>query len=113
MLVQHSAMILGDHPNCRYGPPITIAWDYLEYEPLPLNEYESHHSRRRPIRKLYLFKPKRQKILIDSGHTMREMNKAARACKNAQWKRELTITFLPLDMILSFGRKVTSCYKRK
>ena len=108
--VREYVMIMGDHPNCRFGPPVTISWDYLEYEPVSLNEYEGHHSRRRPLRKLYLFSPQRQQICLDQGHTMKEVQDAKRACKLAQWQRTKTSKFAILwrleDMFESIFRKL-------
>ena len=108
--VREYVMIMGDHPNCRYGPPVTISWDYLEYEPVSLNEYEGHHSRRRPLRKLYLFVPQRKQICLDQGHTMKEVKDAKRACKLAQWQRTKTSYFSLLwrleDMFESICRKL-------
>lgn len=40
--------IVGNHPDCRVGPPVSIGWDYLQHDALPLGEYEEE----RPARSL-------------------------------------------------------------
>lgn len=83
-------MVLGHHPGCRYGPPVTLGWDYLEYESFSLEDYENQRPERRPLKKMYLYTSFRQKILLENGFNMREMNAAARDCKTDQKKRIMT-----------------------
>ena len=62
-------MVLGDHHKCSYGPPVTLGWHYLEYEPLDLNEYKYDHSRRRPLRQLVLNYYRRKEMLLTENST--------------------------------------------
>lgn len=39
--------ILGDHPDCTEGPPITIGWNYSEQPVQDLEDYESNRHQRR------------------------------------------------------------------
>ena len=38
--------IVGDHPDVKVGPPISIGWDFVEHDALPLEDYESTRTRR-------------------------------------------------------------------
>jgi hypothetical protein len=38
--VRHYGRIVGDHPDVAVGPPISIDWDYEEYAPIKVNEFE-------------------------------------------------------------------------
>ena len=40
--VRDYGRILGENPCCSYGPPLTLDWDYEEYEPLDVDTYEFH-----------------------------------------------------------------------
>jgi len=110
-------MILGDHPSCTYGPPVTIDWDYLEYEPLAVNEYEIHHARRRPLRSMMLNYYKRKDILTQAGYSSESIKAATRKTEKVKRQRAITRQFLPVskaeDMIESAGRKLKKAFKRK
>lgn len=42
--------IVGDHPDCKIGPPVSISWEYVEHDYVPLDEYEANHKRRSNLR---------------------------------------------------------------
>ncbi|EEC43065.1 predicted protein [Phaeodactylum tricornutum CCAP 1055/1] len=42
--------IVGDHPDVKVGPPVSLGWEYNVREPVDINEYEAT----RPSRKVYL-----------------------------------------------------------
>jgi len=33
--------IVGDHPDTRVGPPLSLGWEFEQRSPLPLDEYEA------------------------------------------------------------------------
>jgi len=108
-------MVLGDHPNCSYGPPVGLGWHYTEYEPLDVNEYEFHHSRRRPVRELVLNYYRRMKILADNSED--EIKKATKEANRAMMQRNITKHLLFLwrifDAVESAGRKIKRAAKRE
>mmetsp|Transcript_1882 Transcript_1882/g.4962 ORF Transcript_1882/g.4962 Transcript_1882/m.4962 type:complete len:271 (-) Transcript_1882:119-931(-) len=100
VVVRDYAMILGDHPNCTYGPPVTLEWDYLEYEALTVDEYENHHSLRRPLRLLGLNYYRRKAILTENmGYSEDDLKGASKEVKRAQFKRSITRTLAPLQKV--------------
>jgi hypothetical protein len=44
--------IVGDHPDVRVGPPISIGWDYVEHEAQPVDRYEADRPPRSMLRRL-------------------------------------------------------------
>lgn len=42
--------IVGDHPDCKVGPPITFGWDWSERPVEDLDVYESHRVLRKNLR---------------------------------------------------------------
>lgn len=115
VVVRDYDMVLGDHPNCSYGPPVTLGWHYVEYEPLDLNEYEYHHSRRRPIRQLCLNYYKRKEILSVDNSTD-ELKKATKTVSRTKTQRAITRQLLPFlllfDAFESAGRKIKRIAKK-
>mmetsp|Transcript_1340 Transcript_1340/g.3354 ORF Transcript_1340/g.3354 Transcript_1340/m.3354 type:complete len:256 (+) Transcript_1340:263-1030(+) len=87
--VREYDMVLGDHPNCSYGPPVSLGWHYLEYEPLDVNEYEFHHSRRRPLRQLCLNYYRRRDMLL-KDYTDEELHRATKEKNRIQTNRSIT-----------------------
>lgn len=41
--------IVGDHPDTKVGPPISFSWEYVEQQPVDINEYE---STRKPFKRV-------------------------------------------------------------
>ena len=70
-------MIVGNHPNTKYGPPISIGWEYHEYDSLSLNEYEAYRGEKgRKLKDLYLNSGRRRRILQRAGFSLAEMSVA-------------------------------------
>lgn len=115
VVVRDYDMVLGDHPNCSYGPPVTLGWHYVEYEPLNLNEYEFHHSRRRPIRQLCLNYYRRKEILSLENSTD-DLKKATKTVSRTKMQRTITRQLLPcltlFDACESAGRKLKRIAKK-
>jgi hypothetical protein len=118
VVVRYYGMILGDHPNCSYGPPVTLEWDYLEYEPLPLDEYEYHHARRRPLKLLGLNYYRRMEILLaDHKYSLNELKKATSEVNQTKRQRYITKNMLPYRKveytIKSAGRRLKRIFKKE
>jgi hypothetical protein len=39
--------VLGDNPDVQFGPPVSIGWDYVQKDALPMDEYETAKPRRK------------------------------------------------------------------
>ena len=69
-------IILGDHPNCKFGAPISIGWDYHECNVLPVDIYEKCRGERKKMKKLYLNSGRRRKLLERAGFSIEEISDA-------------------------------------
>jgi len=87
-------MILGDHPECRFGLPVTLGWDYLEYEPLSVDDYEIHHALRRPLQQMRLPSERRHEMFLDLRYKTAELNQTRKELIKTQNGRLWTRTLL-------------------
>lgn len=82
---------IGDHPDCRVGPPLTIAWDYEEQEVADIDEYESSRITKHN-RKIRLTSSERRKILHDefgiSDEEIHDCTQEAQRVKNNRLKTQ-------------------------
>jgi hypothetical protein len=90
VFVRDYEMILGDNPCVTYGPPVTIDWDYVEYNPLPVDEYEFHRPPRRSLREMGLNYYRRKKLLALAGHSEEELKMAKKEVKKVKSNRYMT-----------------------
>jgi len=90
IMVRDYDMILGDHPCCSYGPPVTIDWNYLEYEPLDVDEYEFHHPPRRTFREMGLNYYQRKALLCIAGHSEDDIKLATKEVGRTKLNRHMT-----------------------
>jgi hypothetical protein len=67
-------IILGDHPNCKFGAPISIGWDYEQRDILSLDIYEKCRGERRNMKRLYLNSGCRRKLLQRAGYSIEEIS---------------------------------------
>ena len=116
VVVREYDMILGDHPNCSYGPPVSLGWHYLEYEPVDVNEYEYHHSRRRPLRQLCLNFYRRKEIL-SKDYSEEEVKEAVKEKDRIMLQRAITRKSLPCmkveELLERAHRKVKKRLKKR
>jgi hypothetical protein len=78
--------VLGDNPDVLFGPPISIGWDYVQKDALPMDEYETT-------------KPQRKGALRMSSVTRRNML--------------LNVFEVPADEIRAVEREVKKIQKQR
>ena len=80
-------IVLGDHPNCKFGAPISLGWDYHQCDIISVNSYEDARGERRPMKKLYLNSGTRRKLLKRSGFSVEEISEAINIIQEVQLQR--------------------------
>jgi len=106
-----------DHPNVSYGPPITLSWDYLEYDPLDIDEYEIHHPKRRNLRQMGLnYYQRRNILLVQTDYTEEELRLAWKSVKKAKQQRYITRNYtsaLPVRLVEDACQSAVRKVKRR
>ena len=67
---------LSDHPDCSYGPPIQLGWEYCEQETVTVDDYEQQRTPRRRSRFLLHDAFDRSLWLNQAGYTEQELQSA-------------------------------------
>eukprot|EP00567_Pseudictyota_dubia_P018122 CAMPEP_0197438996 /NCGR_PEP_ID=MMETSP1175-20131217/5836_1 /TAXON_ID=1003142 /ORGANISM="Triceratium dubium, Strain CCMP147" /LENGTH=332 /DNA_ID=CAMNT_0042968817 /DNA_START=96 /DNA_END=1095 /DNA_ORIENTATION=+ len=98
--VRKYPIVLGDHPECSCGPPVTIGWMYREFNPVDVDEYEKRRSARKIGMEMILPYFRRREILTRvSGHTEVEISEATREVQRVKRQRKRTVQTLPLQRV--------------
>ena len=106
VLIREYEIILGDHPCCSYGPPITISWNYCEqYDPCEVDKYEFDNAlNRRSMREMMLNYHQRKYLLQD--HSEEEFKKVKKEVKRIKSQRDFTKTlarYYPITLPIEAG----------
>jgi hypothetical protein len=106
---QH-ALTVGDHPDCMYGPPLSLDWDIVGAQALDLEQYEGAREKRRNMRQMQMNAFHRKNLLtFKFGLTDEELDAATKEKEKVRRRRSLTRTMLPAmkieDGLRSAGRK--------
>jgi len=89
VLIREYVRTVGDHPDCKEGPPITIGWEYIEMPPQDLEAFEETQTRRN----IHLSSIKRKEILVkEYGVAKVEIRRAEMAVQETSRLRYFTVT---------------------
>jgi len=78
-------IVIGDHPCCTMGCPLSLGWEYSESSSLSLDQYEATRSPRRNRRDLRTTCEQRRQILSEDGEVSElEMRRAQRKLHRAR-----------------------------
>jgi hypothetical protein len=78
--------IVGDHPEVRFGPPLTISWDYYAHPPVYIDTYETTHVHKKPTRMSSI--TRRNLLQNVFGATDEEIQQSEKECQKIQKRRE-------------------------
>jgi hypothetical protein len=81
--------IVGDHPDVRVGPPVSIGWEYATRAPVSIDEYETT----RPPYKLFLrMNSITRKNMLNNvfGYSEEEIRSAEKEVQKIRKQREVT-----------------------
>lgn len=87
--IREYSRIIGDHPSCQSGIPVTLGWDFVEAEVEDLDKYETRRLRRRKTKHLFLSSITRFNILAyHFGYQVDDLKKAERDANMRRRKRQ-------------------------
>uniref|UniRef100_A0A7S1B2H3 Uncharacterized protein n=1 Tax=Corethron hystrix TaxID=216773 RepID=A0A7S1B2H3_9STRA len=108
---------LGDNPSCSRGPSVAIGWRYAEPQTISVDEYEDNRLPRRESFQMVIPQPVREKMLLDSGHSRTEIQKAVKKTNITKGQRRKTANTLNMqkfeEVMESTGRKFKRAIKGK
>jgi hypothetical protein len=82
-------IILGDHPNCKFGAPLSLSWIYHQHHDMSIDNYEKcRHGQRRKMKRLYLNSRCRRNLLRRAGFTVEEISEAINNVQLVQLLRQ-------------------------
>mmetsp|Transcript_25763 Transcript_25763/g.47373 ORF Transcript_25763/g.47373 Transcript_25763/m.47373 type:complete len:269 (+) Transcript_25763:137-943(+) len=109
-------IILGDHPCCSYGPPLTIDWDYHQCEPIDVDAYEFENALSRRTRREMRFNYyQRKRLLSDAGFTEVDFELTKKELNRAKLNRSITrqvVSHSPLLKVETAVESVCRKFKR-
>lgn len=65
--IREYRQVLGDHPCCSSGPPVSLGWDYSPHTSISLDQYETQRIPRVTRRQLRMGCEVRREILLSSS----------------------------------------------
>jgi hypothetical protein len=81
--------IVGDHPDTKVGPPISLSWEFVEKQPVHINDYES--TRKPYKRTLRMSSVTRKNILLNVFEiSEEEIRSAEKEIQKIRKQRETT-----------------------
>lgn len=91
---------VGDNPCVSYGPPISLDWDYEEFESVTLDEYEGNRGQRRTLRQMILSYYQRRNLLAwQYGVSEQELKLAKHKANKCKSQRSMTNFLIPVMMV--------------
>eukprot|EP00546_Thalassionema_frauenfeldii_P012949 CAMPEP_0178921056 /NCGR_PEP_ID=MMETSP0786-20121207/15341_1 /TAXON_ID=186022 /ORGANISM="Thalassionema frauenfeldii, Strain CCMP 1798" /LENGTH=185 /DNA_ID=CAMNT_0020595177 /DNA_START=227 /DNA_END=784 /DNA_ORIENTATION=- len=90
--IREHSVILGDHPCCEMGLPITLGWDIANESSSTIDE---HEKEKKPPRRLS-FDERQEMLALSSDECRRAQRKLSRERRCKQNNREQAAFFSPL-----------------
>lgn len=90
VIVREYNQVIGDHPEVRVGPPISLGWDYVQSAALSLDDYEKSKPQKRIVRRLTSVT--RKNLLHNVfGYSEEEIRSVEKEVQKIQKKRGQTL----------------------
>lgn len=108
---------LGDHPDCRRGPPLSSKYVHFQFDRIDLDTYEQDRGIRRDLPQLVMPAHERKRMLLSQGVDLRDMKRVVNGCKRIKKQRKETHVMLPYmryeEAYESLKRKANRLFRPK
>ena len=95
IILRNYSIIVGDNPSVSYGPPLSLSWDYVEYAPVDVDDYERNRGDRRNVRQMVLNYYNRRNLLrLHGNYSDEELRAAWKDVKKVRRQRYITQTYM-------------------
>mmetsp|Transcript_36037 Transcript_36037/g.78324 ORF Transcript_36037/g.78324 Transcript_36037/m.78324 type:complete len:254 (-) Transcript_36037:1670-2431(-) len=81
---------LGDHPDVVLGPPVSMAWEYFDFDSLSIDDYELRRGPRRSKHEMRLPANMRNRMMLSAGASKEDIMAATKAARKVQRQRTTT-----------------------
>jgi len=90
--IREYSRCLGDHPEARSGPPLSIIWDYMDETCTDVEEYERNRPLRRSLEQMAVpSKLRREMLLNETDSTAVEIEQVMKEAKKERDRRLLSM----------------------
>lgn len=91
--IREYTIALSDHPDCSYGPPIQLGWEYCVQAPVSVDDYEETRCPRSRGQQLLLPYPvRRDWLLEEGGYTKQDLQWAFQEVERVKYERRVSET---------------------
>jgi len=111
--VRNYFMTAGDHPECSYGCPVQLDWDYVEQLDTNIDDFEKSRGPRRKLGDLVLSYYRRKALLERSGVSKEEQCKVERRIRTLKRQRSQTKMLLPTSKLEEFFASASRKMRRR
>lgn len=115
--IREYGLTMGDHPDCSWGPPLSLDWDYAVVVNGKVDEYEKHRGPMRKPRQMVQSAVRRRSYLHTIGFSKEEVKEAARMAQKNKAQRNRTRAMIQVlhveTAIESVGRKLKRAVSKK
>lgn len=70
--------VIGDHPHCWSGCPLSLGWSYVQKDPEPITDFEDHKEHARSLDELRLSDEERRDRLVANDVSDVEIHRSLR-----------------------------------
>jgi hypothetical protein len=100
VLIREYCQTVGDNPCVSYGPPISLDWDYEQFDSVGIDEYETSRGTRRTMRQMLLSYYQRRNLLAwQYGVSDEELKLAKRQANRSKSERAMTNFLMPAMIV--------------